>query len=455
MASSFLMSSSTSSSSTTFAFGITAALIGQLLLTIGFYIWDNHWTGSAFALNSFKCNLASIGFLILTLISIYTTNDRSLKNHIATTYTVSKLGYLLLFSTIGILIGDVIWLQALQLLGAKRVILMDSLKPFLAAFFGWWLLDEDLQPAAFGGVAITLIGVVIVSLEHSPSEDDSTLPLATVDNDIPSDPIIKSNDDNVCNGCTATFVCNEIQHVDEETDNQTSSNRHQRMQDENCELTINIPTEHCWNNSKLVKGTIMSIVNIVFDTYGAVLIKQHGVGMTVWEINLIRFGFPGLVMALMSIIMLSREYWLRNRSQRLMEHFTREIVLVEETPAIEVPNDLNSSRSDHQTPWFSLPLGDDRMTRSSWVRVCVGTIFVTFLTPMLSNYALFQVALALALTLGSTGPLYSLLLSYLMPKTGQPRTIPSKRCVVGTLTAVTGIIILAFYGMVPKESNRR
>ena len=41
------------------------------------------------------------------------------------------------------------------------------------------------------------------------------------------------------------------------------------------------------------------------------------------------------------------------------------------------------------------------MTREAWFKIVIGVALVTFFTPALSNFALFQVALALALTLGS------------------------------------------------------
>ena len=75
--------------------------------------------------------------------------------------------------------------------------------------------------------------------------------------------------------------------------------------------------------------------------------------------------------------------------------------------------------------------------------VAGGVLFVTFFTPALSNYALFQIALALALTLGSVGPLYALPLTYIMQH-GQRR--PSFRAFLGSALSVAGIVVLAFFG---------
>jgi len=52
---------------TSYIFGLLAALAAPLIMTVGFFVWDNNWTGSAFSLNLFKCNLASLGFLALSI----------------------------------------------------------------------------------------------------------------------------------------------------------------------------------------------------------------------------------------------------------------------------------------------------------------------------------------------------------------------------------------------------
>ena len=44
-------------------------------------------------------------------------------------------------SLLGIVIADTLWrLAALQILGARRMIAIDALKPFVAAFMGYFLL---------------------------------------------------------------------------------------------------------------------------------------------------------------------------------------------------------------------------------------------------------------------------------------------------------------------------
>ena len=58
--------------------GLIAAISAPLFMTIGFLIWDIEWKkagGSAFALNMFKCNLASLAFLIMCGIVGFATEN--------------------------------------------------------------------------------------------------------------------------------------------------------------------------------------------------------------------------------------------------------------------------------------------------------------------------------------------------------------------------------------------
>ena len=166
------------------AAGIGAALTAPLVMTLGFLLWDDHWKGSAFSLNLFKCTLASIGFLILSVTVPFQRGDQGARDESIfppDVFTGEVIGFLFLSSTIGIVIGDWTWLQALKILGAKRVIMIDSLKTFVAALFGWLLLGEKLRAEAFGGIILTVIGIAIVSFERDaiPSTEGDTQPEAT------------------------------------------------------------------------------------------------------------------------------------------------------------------------------------------------------------------------------------------------------------------------------------
>jgi drug/metabolite transporter (DMT)-like permease len=437
----------------TFALGVTAALGAPLIMTIGFILWDNHWKGSAFSLNLYKCCTASIGFLILSLsVRAGKDDDQMFPPDI---FTREAVGYLLLSSTIGIVIGDLMWLEGLRLLGAPRTIMMDSLKPFLAALFGWLLLDEELRIAAVGGIALTVAGVLLVALEASstPTEEDNDEEKLAEDECI--------SDENMTTTPDATGTTNDSggeapsEIVDEDID----------VQMEMDESLVEAPAETSapppppsdpLKKHRTVRemrlGYVLSLLNVVFDTYGAVLTKQYGEDMTGWEINLIRFGFAGLVMLVLSL-------------SSVVYVYVRARILILRQPGVE-PADQpiaigsivdNSGDDDDDdatekeggevqqpTAWYALPMNE--MTRSSWAHVSGGVLLVTFLMPTLSNYALFEIAIALALTLASVGPLYSLPLAYFLQN-----EVPTVRAYAGAVFAVAGIVVLAFWGTLPEE----
>lgn len=118
--------------------------------------------------------------------------------------------------------------------------------------------------------------------------------------------------------------------------------------------------------------------------------------MITWEINLIRFGFAGLCMLLLPFFM------------KLLR-------------ALSGSN--TSSGTDHDD--VGIIKADERyepptMKGSWWREISLGVLFVSFLQPALTNYAMFEIASALLLTLESIGPLYSLPLSYILEKKSQP-----------------------------------
>ena len=73
----------------------------------------------------------------------------------------------------------------------------------------------------------------------------------------------------------------------------------------------------------------------------------------------------------------------------------------------DVVDDPNRAVASHERPppapppprWYELP----PLTRMGWLHINGGVALVTFLCPALSNYALFRLALGLAVSLGSVG----------------------------------------------------
>jgi len=155
-------------------------------------------------------------------------------------------------------------------------------------------------------------------------------------------------------------------------------------------------------------GYVLAVASVVLDTYGSLLTKMHGWNFTSWGISLIRFGCSGLLMAIVSVC-LSLYYYRSNNG--------------------------GNEEEIKKDPWYQLPSKTIRV----WAQVCLGVVFVTFLCPALSNYALFQIPLAYALTLASITPLYALFLEWAF--WGQSKR-PTLRALLGSSMAVGGVVWL-------------
>jgi drug/metabolite transporter (DMT)-like permease len=419
-----------------FGFGVAAALAAPAVMTIGMVVWEDHWKGSAFALNLFKCCTATVGFCIL---SVSTGRDENNEIFPSDVFTTEAIGYLILSSTLGILIGDWMWLKGLLALGARRVILIDALKPFLAAFFGWAILDEELRLAAIGGIGLTVAGVLLVSLETTSAADETEEAKEEKKDEAVEEEVARSAMETRETTIQESGGMPNSEGIKEEGVSQEpvedaiieSLTEEEAPSDQPAVTTVVIPQKQR-TNREMRLGYVFSVLNVGFDTYGAVLIKQYGEGMTVWDINLVRFGFSGFVMLVVSVVLNLRDWWTVQQQSRKEESSTgTTLAIINDEKVLKMP-------------WYALPIG--RMSRSSWAHVSVGVLLVTFFAPSLTNYALFQIALALALTLGSVGPIYALPVTYLLQK-----EVPTWRAVAGAALAVAGIVVLAFRGTLPQE----
>ena len=74
---------------------------------------------------------------------------------------------LLLSGAIGIGFGDTVYLEALRYLGARRTLLLGTLAPPMSACLALWFLREQLSPFAWGGIAVTIMGIVWVISERA------------------------------------------------------------------------------------------------------------------------------------------------------------------------------------------------------------------------------------------------------------------------------------------------
>ena len=71
---------------------------------------------------------------------------------------------LFLSSFMGIVVGDLMWLQALQLIGARACILLGALQPCVAAVVGSVYLGQPLRPRLTLGVCLTSTGLALAHI---------------------------------------------------------------------------------------------------------------------------------------------------------------------------------------------------------------------------------------------------------------------------------------------------
>ena len=180
---------------------------------------------------------------------------------------------------------------------------------------------------------------------------------------------------------------------------------------------------------RLKIGYSLATLNVLLDTYAAMITKEHGVGMTTWEINLIRMGFAGLAMLAISIIMRLKDL-IAQKYRRLFQK----------------TQNFGEDQACHKQEeivknifvWYKMPT----MLIRPWVIVSIGVLFVTFLSPALASYALFEITLALAITLGSVTPLFTLPLGWLLK--GER---PTPHSFLGASVSVLGVIVLCIWGI--------
>ncbi|MCU0537106.1 MAG: DMT family transporter [Hydrococcus sp. Prado102] len=76
------------------------------------------------------------------------------------------VGLLLLSGVIGIGLGDTAYFSAINQLGARRTLLLETLAPPMAAILAFIFLDESLNAVAWCGILLTILGVAWVITER-------------------------------------------------------------------------------------------------------------------------------------------------------------------------------------------------------------------------------------------------------------------------------------------------
>lgn len=81
---------------------------------------------------------------------------------------LNSIVLLLLSGGIGIGLGDTAYFAAINVLGARRALLLETLAPPMAAIMAWICLSERLGLSAIAGIALTLLGIAWVISERVP-----------------------------------------------------------------------------------------------------------------------------------------------------------------------------------------------------------------------------------------------------------------------------------------------
>ncbi len=91
---------------------------------------------------------------------------------------------LLVSGVVGIGLGDTAYFETLNAVGPRQALLLETLAPPMAAVLALVFLGEKLQPGAWLGIAVTILGVTWVVTERVPrsraSQEAGALPGGTV-----------------------------------------------------------------------------------------------------------------------------------------------------------------------------------------------------------------------------------------------------------------------------------
>ncbi|MFK7820165.1 MAG: DMT family transporter [Planctomycetaceae bacterium] len=88
------------------------------------------------------------------------------------TASTEAWGWLGISGLIGLTIGDTCYFRSLQILGARRCLIVTTTAPVFAAVLGWLLLGEVLVWASAVGIVMTLAGIIWVIRESDGKDEE-------------------------------------------------------------------------------------------------------------------------------------------------------------------------------------------------------------------------------------------------------------------------------------------
>jgi len=388
--------------------GLVAATISPLAMTVGFVMWEKQWKGSAIALNAFKGVLGATVFAVLIFAFQPIINIAHASPHLFSTLIVS--------SVLGIILGDTFWLMALPMLGARRLIFCDALKPFCAALLGAVVLGESVTLSMCLGMILTVTGVATVALERTGGSDES----------------------------------GGAEDCEDDDGSKARAEAEERLR-----------------NRRLAGALALGALNIIFDVYGAVLVKQFAASLSPLEIACVRFGFAGVVLTALvggayAVAALrgggarkrlggaqfvelassaahsdeagfSRASCDDEEAQSSVEATAAETT-TDQSGLVSETDDRGGSGGGGVPEWLRWP-GRDEQTLRNWALVVCAILVVTVLCPALNNFALFRVHLAISQTLGGLGPVFAIPVTALLKR----EAVTLKAC-LGASLAVAGLV---------------
>lgn len=139
--------------------GEIAALSAALLWAISSIIYGRLGLKiSPLKLNLYK-GIMAIAFIALTLV---------VRGTAFTGISLRTIALLSVSGVIGIGLGDTAYFSALNSLGARRTLLLETASPPMGALLALILIGERLTPLAWCGILLTILGIAWVISERNP-----------------------------------------------------------------------------------------------------------------------------------------------------------------------------------------------------------------------------------------------------------------------------------------------
>jgi len=144
--------------------GELAALGGAFLWAVASVIYTRVGRAVAPAEMNLLKNLVAMAMLGLTLLLVGQALPAA---------SGPAVGLMLLSGVVGIGLGDTAYFETLNAVGPRRALLLETLAPPLAALLALLCLGERLEPGAWLGIAVTVLGVTWVVTEGSGAAQGS------------------------------------------------------------------------------------------------------------------------------------------------------------------------------------------------------------------------------------------------------------------------------------------